>query len=317
MNKQPLSSHNLALVPFLAALCFFLSAVEYAIPKPFPFMRLGLANLPIILALFLLPARSYFFLVLVKVFGQAVVSGTLFSYVVLFSAGGTFASSIAMFVLYRLFLKHVTGLGLSLFGSLANNTVQLFLARFILFGKGAYVIAPLLFISGTITGLALGFFAEQFISRSRWFFLCKEQSFPSAEELVENEESSLFVDNIQTKKRKLKFLPPLIIFVSIVFFSLLQPFGKVLFSVFSFDITWGALVSGIKRASILTIMVFVSRLFVSRSFKIPGKAGEFMNTVFYYLGLLTQKKINKGSFMSILKAVDTRLVHVYFSTKTK
>ena len=78
MNKEPYSSHEENLVPFLAALCIFLSAVEYAVPKPLPFMRLGLANLPIILALFLLNARQYFLLVFVKVLGQSIVSGNSF-----------------------------------------------------------------------------------------------------------------------------------------------------------------------------------------------------------------------------------------------
>jgi len=31
----------------LAAFCFFLSTIEYMLPKPMPFMRLGIANLPI------------------------------------------------------------------------------------------------------------------------------------------------------------------------------------------------------------------------------------------------------------------------------
>lgn len=39
------------LVAFFAALCLFLVAVEYAIPKPLPFLRLGLTNLPVILSL--------------------------------------------------------------------------------------------------------------------------------------------------------------------------------------------------------------------------------------------------------------------------
>ncbi|MCK5201492.1 MAG: Gx transporter family protein, partial [Spirochaetales bacterium] len=35
-------------IALFAAFCIFLSTVEYLIPKPFPFFRLGLANFPII-----------------------------------------------------------------------------------------------------------------------------------------------------------------------------------------------------------------------------------------------------------------------------
>ena len=49
---------------FFAALCLFLSAIEYVIPKPLPFMRLGLANMPIVLALYVLKRKELCVLVL-------------------------------------------------------------------------------------------------------------------------------------------------------------------------------------------------------------------------------------------------------------
>jgi heptaprenyl diphosphate synthase len=86
----------------LGALCLFLSTVEYLIPKPLPFMRLGLANLPLILALDLFPFRAFMALVCLKALGQALVTGTLFSYVFLFSLAGTVASALSMYGLRRL-----------------------------------------------------------------------------------------------------------------------------------------------------------------------------------------------------------------------
>ena len=169
------------LVSFLAALCLFLAAIENAIPKPLPFLRLGLANLPVILALFLLPSRKILLLVLFKVLAQGIISGTLFSYVFLFSSGGSFASALAMMGLYALCGNHrrnetderklfsVSTVGITLFGSLASIFAQLFLARFILFGENAKYIAPILLVSGLITGLLLGIFAELFMQKSNWF----------------------------------------------------------------------------------------------------------------------------------------------------
>lgn len=313
MNKEIYSSHYDNLVPFLAALCIFLSALEYVIPKPLPFMRLGLANVPIILALFLLNARQYFLLVLVKVLGQSIVSGTLFSYIVLFSAGGTFASSLIMFVTYRLLGRFVSCIGISLIGALANNTIQLILARFILFGEGAFFLAPVLYITGTITGILLGIFTLTFTSSSRWFTFCKTRSTPSPTDMLTRDDEDLFAENPGKKKLRLKLLTPVLVFLSVIFFSLLQPYGKVLVSVFSFDITSGALIAGLKKAVVLTLMVVVSRLFIRTSFRLPGAAGVFMNRVFQYLGLLTQKYIKKGNLQSVIKAIDKRLITVYFT----
>lgn len=58
--------------------CVFLSAVEYVIPKPLPFMRLGLANMPLVLALYVFGAKEILLLVLLKILGQGFITGTLF-----------------------------------------------------------------------------------------------------------------------------------------------------------------------------------------------------------------------------------------------
>ena len=179
------------LISFLSALCLFLAAVENAIPKPLPFLRLGLANLPVILALFLLRRRQVFSLVLFKVLAQGVISGTLFSYIFLFSAGGSFASALAMMAIYEICGKRkgdfceenvsdgwqtnerkflsVSAVGISLAGALANTFAQLILARFFLFGENTKYIAPVLLVSGLITGFSLGVFAELFMQKSKWF----------------------------------------------------------------------------------------------------------------------------------------------------
>ena len=157
------------LLPFLAALCLFLATVEYAIPKPLPFLRLGLANLPVIVALFLLPSRDIYTLILLKIIGQALITGTLFSYIFAFSAAGSLASGLTMMGVHRLFKNRISCIGLSLAGAAANNLAQLAVARLILFGSATKYIAPILLISGAVTGLLLGIFTQMFIEKSKWF----------------------------------------------------------------------------------------------------------------------------------------------------
>ena len=157
------------LLPFMAALCLFLAAVEYAIPKPLPFLRLGLANLPVIVALFVLPPRDIYKLILLKIIGQALITGTLFSYIFLFSAAGSLASGLTMLGVHLWLKKKVSCIGLSLAGATANNIAQLVVARLILFGDATRYIAPILLISGAATGLVLGIFTQMFIEKSKWF----------------------------------------------------------------------------------------------------------------------------------------------------
>ena len=157
------------LLPFLAALCLFLAAVEYAIPKPLPFLRLGLANLPVIVALFVLPTHDIYKLILLKIIGQALVTGTLFSYIFLFSAAGSAASGLTMLGVHLWLKNRVSCIGLSLAGAAANNIAQLVVAYFVLFGSATRYIAPILLISGAVTGLVLGIFTQMFIEKSKWF----------------------------------------------------------------------------------------------------------------------------------------------------
>jgi uncharacterized membrane protein len=158
-------------VSFFAALCLFLSAVEYAVPKPLPFMRLGLANLPILLSLAKMRKRDTLLLIVLKVLGQALISGTLFSYVFVFSAAGSFASGLTMLVLYTLFRRtsSLSNLGLSVAGALANNCAQVAAARVMVFGENAKYIAPVLFATGLATGILLGLFANAFCAESQWY----------------------------------------------------------------------------------------------------------------------------------------------------
>jgi heptaprenyl diphosphate synthase len=154
----------------LGAFCLFLSTIEYMIPKPLPFMRIGIANLPLILALDLFSFRSFAVLVGLKILGQALITGPLFSYVFLFSLAGTAASALSMFFLRRLLGEERIGFtGLSVMGALVSNGIQLCLARLFLFGPSARYIAPPFLAMGLVTGAALGIFCEYFIARSKWY----------------------------------------------------------------------------------------------------------------------------------------------------
>ncbi|MBQ1795987.1 MAG: Gx transporter family protein, partial [Treponema sp.] len=102
MPSKIKKSQNIRLLTFFASLCLYLSAIEYAIPKPLPFLRLGLANLPILLGLEVFPVATVLLLTLLKILLQAFISGTFFSYVFVFSLAGTLASSFAMIFVYKI-----------------------------------------------------------------------------------------------------------------------------------------------------------------------------------------------------------------------
>jgi heptaprenyl diphosphate synthase len=133
-------------------------------------MRIGLANLPLLLALDLFPPGPFALLVFIKVSGQALITGTLFSYVFLFSLAGSSVSALAMYSLRRLLGKtRISFTGVGIAGAVLSNLIQLVLARFFIFGEGVRFLAPVFLAAGLVTGGVLGLFCEAFAARSHWY----------------------------------------------------------------------------------------------------------------------------------------------------
>lgn len=162
---------RLKYIAMFAAFSMFAATLEYLFPRPVPFFRLGLANLPILLAFPLLDLPGLLTLTLLKVLGQGLVNGTLASYVFLLSLTGSFASFFLMYGLYRLLPGRLSYLGLSLGGALASNTVQSLFSVLVIFGQQAWVILPLFYGLGFAAGVVIGVLAELLSRRSRWFYL--------------------------------------------------------------------------------------------------------------------------------------------------
>jgi len=161
-------AQRLDLVAFMGALCLFFSTLEYLFPKPLPFFRLGLANIPILVSLELFSPAYLLLLVLLKVLGQGLMNGTLASYVFLFSLAGSAASGLLMLLVYHLGRTRISLIGVSVFGAIASNAVQIALSVSFIFGQSAWVMAPPFFGLGVASGLFVGIFAQQFRNRSQW-----------------------------------------------------------------------------------------------------------------------------------------------------
>jgi len=156
------------IVALAAAVCLFLASIEYIIPKPLPFLRIGLANLPLLVALDLFPALQFFLLLGLKILGQALIQGSLFSFTFLFSLCGSLAGGAVMLAARRALRGSTSLIGISILGALASNLVQLTLARYLVFGRSAWLIAPPFLLVGLISSAILGFLAQIYRDRSAW-----------------------------------------------------------------------------------------------------------------------------------------------------
>jgi heptaprenyl diphosphate synthase len=319
----------------LGSLCLFLSGIEYLIPKPLPFMRIGLANLPLLLALDLFTFKDFFLLALLKVLGQGIIGGTLFSWVFLFSLAGTFASAAVMYALRALLGRKYLGFaGLGCAGAMASNGVQLALARFLVFGPAALrYLAPPFLASGFVTGIALGLVCEYFCRHSQWY---------KTTELHEGEDKSFNVINnnlsnvsynaivlfcaglvmavifvlsplpvravqflffcllVRLMGKRINPLITLAIMAGIVFFNLLAPYGKVLAVLGPLRITQGSLLAGLEKALTLEGLLMLSRACIAGDLRLPGAIGSLLGESLRILELMRQKKglIRRGRIVA-------------------
>lgn len=156
-------------IAFLGALSLFLATIEFLLPRPVPFFRLGLANLPFLIALPYLKPRELFLLTLLKVLGQGLVNGTLASYVFLFSLSGSFASAAIMILLFKGFKKGISLPAVSFAGAFVSNSVQLAFSVLFIFGSSSFIFVIPLLLIGSASGLILGITAVLVQRHSRWF----------------------------------------------------------------------------------------------------------------------------------------------------
>ncbi len=336
--ESPLSSQQLMRIARLGALALFLSTIEYMIPKPVPFMRLGLANVPIMLSLQMLPFSGYVVLVLLKVIGQALVNGTLFSYIALFSLFGTAASSLVMYAIYRAGRHHVSFIGISTAGALASNGVQLVLSRYIIFGPSAWLIAPPFLIMGLITSVILGVFTEVFVHKSAWYAQQRADvqnlddstvlppvssgasldlrlltGFAVLPALLFQQQligtvviAALAVAAALAHGKRFRLLPNLLLIVSVTLANLMQKNGLVLTEIFGYPITAGALELGLKKACTLIGMIYLSQYMVSARPSLPGPIGMLVSRQLYYFERITELWKGSGS-TGVIARIDELL----------
>ena len=137
------------------ALIFSYVEMLVPIPVPIPGVKLGLANLVILIALYRLGFRYAFTINCVRI----VIAGLLFSGVfgMLYSFGGGILSILVMYLLYR--TKLFSMVGISMAGGVMHNLGQLLTACAIMSNLSLMSYFAVLFFSGLISGILIGILA--------------------------------------------------------------------------------------------------------------------------------------------------------------
>lgn len=159
MNK----SKRIAYFALNVALAFVLSYLESLVPVNIgvPGIKLGLANLVVVTALYTLPKQDAFFISMVRIILSGLTFGGVFS--LIYSLAGGILSFAVMLCAKR--IKGISVAGVSVLGAAVHNIGQIIAAAIVMKNSGIFYYLPVLLISGGITGLAIGIVSRIIINR--------------------------------------------------------------------------------------------------------------------------------------------------------
>ncbi len=321
-------------IAFVAAATLLLSTLEYLIPKPLPFLRLGLANLPILLVLEIFTFKSFFILLLLKSIGQGFVTGTLFSYLFFISLAGTVSSGLVMKGTKSLFKSRVSLVGCSIIGALASNISQLGVASLLIYGKTIWIAAPLMLGLGLVSSIVLGFLAERYKTKGTMIALLAEDKLELELPLITEREHNtkvalaallaivaiLIVDRLaylalitalmyllqRISRRRIMVVPPLMLLFSMLLLSLFEPYGKVLLSFGSVAFTQGSVEIALIKALRLISLLAASQCISASNPRLRTKNLAYIPLTLGYFTLFSTSF--KGSTGSLVQRVDQALL---------
>lgn len=154
---------NLTTLAVTVAAAMILSFIESRIPAfiPVPGVKLGLANIAVIFTLYKLDEKSAVCVSLVRVALSALLFGSVASFI--YSVSGAVLSLSLMILSRRVFKLHKVGV--SILGGVAHNIGQIIAAAAVMGSAAIIYYLPVLIISGTAAGIAIGLISNELVKR--------------------------------------------------------------------------------------------------------------------------------------------------------
>ena len=152
-------ARKIAYSSILVALALILSYVEVLIPINFgiPGVKLGMANLVIVIGLYFLNTSQVFIILIARIVLVSFLFGNMSA--MLYSLAGGIVSFVIMILIRK--IKGFSIVGVSIAGGVAHNIGQLIVASLVVENLKLIYYLPVLMIAGTLTGMLIGIIAQQ------------------------------------------------------------------------------------------------------------------------------------------------------------
>ena len=163
MDKKRFNVHKIALLGVLTAGTIVIAILESFIPSiGIPGVKLGLANIMILVILYELGIIEAIIVNLTRVLVVGLIRGTFLSMGFVMSLTGAMLS-LAVMILFYLLIKKFSIVGVSVIGSVFHVTGQILVAMLYLGTSYVVFYLPIIAISAIITGVLVGFTAKMII----------------------------------------------------------------------------------------------------------------------------------------------------------
>lgn len=148
------TNRKISHVGLMVALSFLFSYLEFLVPLPFvvPGIKLGLANVVIVIPLYLWGGKIAFLISVIRILLVSITFGNM-TYMI-FSLVGAIVSLTGMMLFKK--WKVLTPVGVSTIGGVFHNAGQLLIAMIVVRSLGLFYYFPVLLIGGSITGYIIG-----------------------------------------------------------------------------------------------------------------------------------------------------------------
>ncbi len=158
-----MKSKKIAIYGLLVALAFILSYIESLFPLSLsiPGIKLGLANLVVIVGIYKLGVKEAFILSIIRIILVGFTFGNPSS--MMFSLVGGLLSWLLMVIFQK--SKLFSTVGVSIIGGIAHNIGQIIVSILVLENINIIYYLPFLLIAGVITGGLIGILAAIIIKR--------------------------------------------------------------------------------------------------------------------------------------------------------
>ncbi len=146
----------------LLTMSIVLSMVEGLIPIPVPGVKLGLANIIILVMLYDFKTSEAFMVLIIRIFLVGLLRGNIFQVPFFMSLCGGLCS----FIIMRIFslIKFFSIIGVSVIGSIFHCVGQIVIAIILLGTAQVVFYLPLIAILSTVTGVLTGVISKRFLS---------------------------------------------------------------------------------------------------------------------------------------------------------